>query len=301
MSSKTIAQVHLADETRTSVVCDADTTCSDVVALVAEKLELFSNVSDFALVEEGAQFTRLLSGEQKPMEIVNSWNKKNTGRLVMRRVYNMTPEAPIEDPAMKHLTFAQTRSDVVQSRLAVTSDVAVQLAALYLFTVHGCHNPEVHAEGFLAKHIAEYVPEALMKEKSVPEWEAAILAAHAALDPATTEETAVDAYLATMKELVHFGMTTFPARYIRKGKAKIGDIVHVGVSAKGVAILTNPSMEVSGQYAFEQIYSWGASETVFSMSTNEEEEGLQHVFESREASHIAALLQGYVGKILENM
>ncbi|GIQ88474.1 hypothetical protein KIPB_010725, partial [Kipferlia bialata] len=282
--SRSWVKVYFLDDSATAVSCDTETTADDVVALVADKIELVGNVSEYKLLEVKPDFVHILADEDKPLQFKNEWTANKggvTNRFVLKRMYFMDPNETFDDPVEKHLMFIQSRHSVATSRCYVEPELAMRLAALYMQVEYGPHKPDIHVPGFLAPHISQYIPAGLMRTKSVNEWESGVLQHHASLTNFTRDQ-AVDAYIAELERLPHARIATFPAKYVQCGTNRMGTKVYIGVSSKGVHILDHPNMAVNGFYCYNSILSWGASVNSFSMSTDESPEGLRHTFETKE-------------------
>eukprot|EP00768_Dysnectes_brevis_P004875 gnl/Dysnectes_brevis/352_a389_5910.p1 GENE.gnl/Dysnectes_brevis/352_a389_5910~~gnl/Dysnectes_brevis/352_a389_5910.p1 ORF type:complete len:313 (-),score=117.23 gnl/Dysnectes_brevis/352_a389_5910:101-1039(-) len=304
-----LVKIHFLDDGAKTISIDKESTTSDLVEIIADKIDLTQAVADFKIFQvcfPGGQRTETcLDVEQKPYAVQEAWPKSSkypAPFLVFKRLFfsDSASEDLSTDPVLKHLMFAQARDTVLNGVIALDWVLACELASISVQQSYGPFNAEVHKPDFLAAHLKQYVPSRMLEEHSVHEWEEKIFECHASLPAGLSPEECEDRYLAKVRALPIYGCTLIRVKYNTRGSSRVGKPIYIGVSCEGVHFF---GMDLSreGFYSFNSILSWGNSINSFAMKTDEVDDGLSHIFSTTQGKQISDLIQGYVTRILAKL
>lgn len=224
-------------------------------------------------------------------------------KLVYKRAYFTTPAGADlgADSAYRDLTFSQAVHSVTFSPFPLDESSVLGMGALSLHVHLGPYNERAHRPGCILNSLSRYVPKRMEAQQPPQEWEKGLLQRYKLLDHNMSREDAQCQYLTLYQNLPLFGTTFFPCKYVTRGGSRVSVRVLLGVSFQGVTIFEPPYLTKRGSYRYINIYSWGCNGENFSLRTDETAEGLCHNFATDRGQAIAALIQGYIVRILAQM
>ncbi|KAG9392454.1 hypothetical protein J8273_5446 [Carpediemonas membranifera] len=301
--SKSFVQVALVDGSAKTIVIDKDLSARELVEILAEKLEIVSDLDQYCICESrnNGALVKSLVAEAKPFDVMSEWNgKKDEAKFLFKRLFLMAPNETAKDEATVYLLFIQARDDILTGRLYVSPEQAIQFAGLSMQATYGDHNANRHVLGFLEKNIAEFIPASILKSKRVPDWEDAIYEEHQK-HKGLSDTEAQSKFLDLARTLPVYGITTYPCKYVSAGTRRIGQRVFIGVSSKGIHILNYPTMDGNGFYSYNDILSWGSSHTSFTFCTGDRVNFTKHSLETKAGKEITDQVAGYVGLIIKQL
>jgi FERM central domain/PTB domain (IRS-1 type)/RA like domain len=269
---------------------------------VIERIELKEHRC-FFIFEKVGDLERCLDHDDKPVEIMNSWDKSDSKKkeaapkfLFKKKIFLKDDDKEMSDPVAKNLVYMQGVHDVVESVYMCQIPEAIKLAALQMQVTYQDHNPVIHCAGFLTKNasanIKSFVPRALWGAKKANEWESLILKEHAKLT-GTSPETAKTEYLNIIKQWQLYGTTFFPpCRNI--GNKNVPSKVIIGINYEGICLLKPKNKELISEHLFTEICSWASSSGTFAFEFGNQLESQKYTFDTRQGSTIASTIQCYI-------
>uniref|UniRef100_A0A914XKK9 protein-tyrosine-phosphatase n=1 Tax=Plectus sambesii TaxID=2011161 RepID=A0A914XKK9_9BILA len=148
-----VLKVFLADQELLQCTLGADSTGRDCIEYISQKLEI-QQVVMFGLryqvrcSDPDKRMMRWVELDKPLRKQLEKWACKN--RQVLLAVLYHTPNAlALTDELARYYYFLLMRSDVVEGRLTVEMDKAIDLAAYSLQAEYGNHDPATHTIEFL--------------------------------------------------------------------------------------------------------------------------------------------------------
>ncbi len=289
----TLAVVKLLDGSSKTIAIGEDTKCQDLVSLLADKLDLGGAVANFAIYVQSGSVETHVRPDELPAEIMKSWKATDTFVFKKRLHFSEDASAASTDDSLANLMYVQARDDIIHGRISTTVAQATECAGIAMQATYGDFNQNRHVVGFLAKHIAEFVPAAHLKAKRVPDWEDAIYMEHEK-HKGLDEVAAQRKFIEVAAELPGYGATVFPAKCKSGVVKRNGKKALIEASAKGVGLL-----DVTSRTEWA---AWGTNELAGSPTVNKTMLTLHTAGEGRDpvfevpgvGADVARLIEEYV-------
>jgi len=309
MSSKVVRVYFMDNVGYKAFSIDENASAEKLKALVTEKLGIKEDAC-FAIFEKKDGWERCLEPEEKPCELMATWNaaetKKSTGQetlkeassafILKKKIYLRDDDREMLDAAAKHHVYLQALWSVIESEYPCTIEDAVRLAGLQVQIVYGDHKPGSHTTGFLTQNLKNFVPADLYSMKKPSEWEALIFKAHAMNTGKSAEDSKLE-YLEIVKQWPFYGTTFYPpCRSVNN--RKLPNKVVIGVNAEGILLLKRDK-ELVSTHPFTEICSWASSSTTFAFEFGTQTESQKYTFETRQGAIIAATIQTYIDILVQ--
>lgn len=281
---------------------DTNATADTLLKTVIEKLELKEH-SCFAIFEKKDDWERCLEPDEKPSDIMKSWNGDGKGDnapkfIFKKKTFIRDDDREMDDPVAKHLLYIQALANVINSDYPCGPDAAVKLAGLQVHIVYGDHNRQVHTPGFLTQNLKDYIPKDLIAQKRPEQWEQLVFAEHAR-HKGKPQEEAKSAYLSIVKKWPFYGTTFYPpCKSINNGR-RIPSKVIIGVNAEGILLLKPKDKDLISTHPFTEICSWASSSTTFAFEFGVQSEATKYTFETKHGAIIASTIQTYIDILVE--
>ena len=295
------------DDSKKALAVDPNITALQLRDLVIERIGL-KEAGCFALFEKIGDTERCLDNDDKPVDIMNEWDKSDSKKkdsaptfLFKKKIFLKDDDNEMADPVAKGLVYLQGVHDVIESVYSCQLPEAIKLAALQMQVIYQDHNPSVHTPGFLTKsastNIKSFVPKALWGSKKSTEWEALILREHAKLKGLSQEDAKTE-YLDTIKQWQLYGTTFFPpCRNI--GPKHLPSKVLIGVNYEGIVLLKPKNKELISEHLFTEICSWASSSGTFAFEFGNQVESQKYQFETRHGAIIASTIQTFIDILVQ--
>jgi hypothetical protein len=173
--------------------------------------------------------------------------------------------APVTDEAALDLLFTQAAGEVSLGKYAgfVLAPDAVKLAGLQLHVTLGDYNGAVHHPGFLGDdRVAGLLPRDMVAERSIEDWEYAILKEHAACVGITADQ-ARRMYLELLYEVPTYGSSWYESdQHLGKGETRP---VIVAVNMNGLHVLDASTWRVELHVSSERVIAWSRKRDLLSI------------------------------------
>mmetsp|Transcript_35113 Transcript_35113/g.88342 ORF Transcript_35113/g.88342 Transcript_35113/m.88342 type:complete len:339 (+) Transcript_35113:283-1299(+) len=314
MAAKVVVRVHFMDNSVKAFAIDPNASAAQLRDLVIDRRELKESRC-FFLFEKKDDWERCLEHEDKPVEIMKSWENITGGKsskkgsdakepqfIFKKKIFLKDDDKEMDDPNAKNLVYIQAVHDVIHSVYTCSVPEAIKLAGLQLQITYGDHSPSIHCAGFLSKNtstnLKNFVPKTLYPQKKSSEWESLILKEHAKLAGTKTPEEAKTDYLLIVKQWHLYGTTFFPpCRSL--GNKTVPSKVIIGVNYEGIVLLKTKNKELVSEHLFTEICSWASSSGTFAFEFGNQTESQKYTFETKQGSIIASTIQVYIDILVQ--
>jgi len=291
------------DSRVTAFAIDANGNTEALCQMVVERIELKES-GCFAIFEQKDEWERCLEPDERPAEIMKSWNGADSKSssvpkfVFKKRTFIRDDDREMDDPVAKHLLYIQALANVIKSDYPCTPEAAIKLAGLQMHIVYGDFNPDIHLPGFLSQNLKEFVPKTLYSSKKSDQWESAIFQDHRRHQGKTQDECKT-AYLNVVKKWPFYGTTFYPpCKSIDNGR-RVPNKVIIGVNAEGILLLKPKDKDLISTHPFTEICSWASSSSTFAFEFGVQSEATKYTFETKYGAIIASTIQTYIDILVE--
>lgn len=303
--TKEIVRVHFIDKSCKAFGVDSQETAADLRCNVTERIGLKEDAC-FALFEKKDDWERCLEPEEKPVEIIQSWEKEKSEKrksdaepvlLFKKKIFLKDDDREMDDVVAKDLIYKQALQSVISSEYPCTPEDAIRLAGLQFQVLYGDHNNSFHVAGFLLPNIHDFVPKTLSGQRRVQEWESLILKEHEAMIGKSAEDAKTE-YLNIVKQWAYYGTTFYPPCKSVGNKALPSKVV-IGINYEGIRLLKPKTKGLISEHLFTEICSWASSSGTFAFEFGNQNESQKYTFETKQGSIIAATIQTYIDILVQ--
>lgn len=306
---KYIVRIHLVNGNVKALAVEPNISAEELRQAMIDKLELRESRC-FFLFEQTGDFERCLDPDDKPVDLMNEWDKAESKRkdvtpkfVFKKKIFLKDDDKEMSDEVAKNLVYLQGVHDVIESVYTCQLAEAIKLAALQVQVTYQDHNPAVHTPGFLTRsvnnNIRSFVPKTLWPSKKAGEWEALILKAHQGLKGMSPED-AKSEYISTIKQWPLYGTTLFPpCRSV--GNRNLPSKVIIGVNFEGITLLKPKNKEIISGHLFTEICAWASSLQSFAFEFGSTNDSQKYSFETRPGlgQIIASTIQTYIDILVQ--
>lgn len=307
--SKKVVRVHFIDGSSRAFAVDINASAHNLREIVVEKIGLKED-GCFALFEKRDDWERCLEHDEKPVEIMEAWEKlpgRGKGKddetapvfLFKKKIFLKDDDREMEDPVAKDLVYKQALNSVIVSDYPCQPEDAIRLAGLQMQSTYKDHNPAVHSANFLTTNnlLKNFVPKALFALKKPTEWESAILRQHAA-NRGKSPDAANTEYLDIVKQWPYYGTTFFPPCKSLNNRNLPAKVI-IGVNYEGIRLLKPKNKDLISEHLFTEICSWASSSGTFAFEFGNQTDSTKYQFETKQGAIIAATIQTYIDILVQ--
>lgn len=305
--SKKVVRVHFIDSSIKAFSLDINASAHNLREIVVERIGLKED-GCFALFEKRDEWERCLEHDEKPVEIMESWEKaegrKKEGEgqfifLFKKKIFLKDDDREMEDPVAKDLVYKQALNSVIVSDYPCTPEEAIRLAGLEMQVVYSDHNPSIHTANFLTTNnsLKNFVPKQLAPLKKPAEWESLVLRQHAA-NRGKSQEDAKTEYLEIVKQWPYYGTTFYPPCKSLNNRNLPAKVI-IGVNYEGIRLLKTKNKELISEHLFTEICSWASSSGTFAFEFGNQNESTKYTFETKQGAIIASTIQTYIDILVQ--
>lgn len=296
-----ILRVHFLDGTSKGIAVESQTTVKEVVRHMTRKMGI-KYQSAFALYEQSAAgsasvqpYEKLLKGDEHVLDIVAEFgiNEITDGRFVFKNRLYFKQFETLQDEGLNNMLYIQTVALVLSGAYLITTDEAVELAALQMHIQNQGQKPQ--NTSFIKEHPEVLIPKQIVKSQEGSSWEKAITSRYQSISSLTVEQ-AKTKYLQALQKKPYFGQTFYDVEQT----VAVGNIPTrfiLGISSEGVHFLNTSNLEQYAFYPYAAVANWGFSSSTFVVITGDMRRQTKFLLRTRYGSEISSLVQTYISQV----